>query len=136
MLFGKQKRTVVLHVDDEPDIRGLIYAALTPMGIEVKSAVDGPSGLEMAIKEKPDLILLDVRMPGMDGFAVCGTLRERPEFQNTPIFMITALSQVKDIERAVSQGATGYIIKPIDISKLRHKVIEILGKPPGAATAG
>jgi DNA-binding response OmpR family regulator len=127
-LFGKApKKTVVVHVEDEPDIRDLVHAALTPMGIEVLSAVDGKAGLELVIKEKPDLVLLDVRMPIMDGFAVCAELRERPDFIETPIFIVTALSQVKDIERAVQIGATGYILKPIDIAKLRHKVIEILG---------
>ena len=127
-LFGKKpKKTVVVHVEDEPDIRDLVQAALTPMGIEVMSAIDGKAGLELVIKEKPDLVLLDVRMPIMDGFSVCAELRERPEFLETPIFIVTALSQVKDIERAVQIGATGYILKPIDISKLRHKVIEILG---------
>jgi DNA-binding response OmpR family regulator len=126
--FGKKpKKTVVVHVEDEPDIRDLVQAALVPMGIEVLSAIDGKAGLELVIKEKPDLVLLDVRMPIMDGFAVCAELRERPEFIDTPIFIVTALSQVKDIERAVQIGATGYILKPIDIAKLRHKVIEILG---------
>lgn len=130
MLFGrKPRKTLVVHVEDEPDIRDMVRVALTPMGIDVKSAIDGPTGLQMVIDEKPDLVILDVRMPGMDGFAVCAELRGRPEFALTPIFMCTALSQVKDIERAVQQGATGYIIKPIDIGKLRHKVIEILGKP-------
>lgn len=132
MLFGrKPRRTVIVHADDEPDIRLLIQAALGPMGMTVLSARDGQEGLDLIVKEKPDLVLLDIRMPGLDGFQVCSVLRNHPEHKDTPILMLTALSQVKDIERGAAVGATGYIIKPIDVAKLRHKVIELLG-PPGS----
>ena len=132
MLFGrKPRRTVIVHADDEPDIRLVIQAALAPLGMDVLSAANGEESLRLVIKEKPDLLLLDIRMPGMDGFQVCSALREHPDHKETPIVMLTALSQVKDIERGVSLGATGYMIKPIDVAKLRHKVIELLG-PPGS----
>ncbi len=130
MLFGrKPRKTVIVHADDEPDIRMVIHAALSPMGFEVLSAADGPESLKIAIKEKPDLILLDVLMPGLDGFTVCAAMREQPALKETPIIMLTALSQVKDIERGANVGATSYMIKPIDVAKLRHKVIELLGRP-------
>lgn len=129
-LFSKKPRkTTVVHVDDETDIRLLVQAALEPMGMQVLGAADGPSGLNLVIKENPDLVILDVMMPGMDGFAVCAALREHPAHKDTPIFLCTALSQVKHIEKASELGATGYIIKPIDVDKLRHKVIDVLGPP-------
>ena len=133
MLFGpKPRRTVIVHADDEPDIRLVIQAALAPLGIDVVSAANGEEGLRLVVKEKPDLVLLDILMPGMDGFAVCAALREHPQHKETPIVMLTALSQVKDIERSATVGATGYMIKPVDVSRLRHKIIELLG-PPSAS---
>lgn len=133
MLFGrKPRRTIIVHADDEPDIRLVIQAALAPLGIDVVSAANGEEGLRLAVKEKPDLVLLDILMPGMDGFAVCAALREHPDHRDTPIVMLTALSQVKDVERSATVGATGYMIKPVDVARLRHKIIELLG-PPSAS---
>ena len=130
MLFGKkQRRTLVVHVDDEPDICMLVQGALTPMGMDVLSASDGKTGLDLIIKENPDLVILDIMMPVMDGFTVCAALREHPNHKDTPIFLCTALSQIKHVEKASEIGATGYIIKPIDVDKLRHKVIDVLGPP-------
>ena len=128
MLFGrKPRRTVIVHADDEPDIRLLIEAALSPLGMQVFGAADGQEGLELILKEKPDLVLLDIRMPRLDGFQVCSVLRNHPDHRETPILMLTALSQVKDIERGATVGATGYIIKPIDVATLRQRVSELLG---------
>ncbi len=129
MLFGKKRRTLVVHVDDEADIRMLVRAALSPMGMDVISAEDGPSGLAIVLKEDPDLVILDIMMPGMDGFAVLESIRDNPKHKDTPIFLCTAMSQIKHVERAAAGGATGYIIKPIDVDKLRHKVIDVLGPP-------
>ena len=135
MFFSKKReKKLVIHVEDEPDIRQMVHSALTPMGLDVMSASDGPSGLALILKEKPDLVILDVRMPGMDGFAVCESVREQEGFADLPILMATAMSQVKDIERAVAAGASGYVLKPFDISKLRHKVISTLGRPEGSGS--
>jgi len=129
LFSSKPRKTLVVHVEDEPDLRMLVQAALEPMGMTVMSAADGKTGLDLVIKENPDLVILDVMMPVMDGFSVCAALREHPNHKDTPIFLCTSMSQVKHIEKASELGATGYIIKPIDIDKLRHKVIDVLGPP-------
>lgn len=134
--FGKKRdsaKKLVLHIDDEPDIRLMIEAALTPLGVQVFSAEDGVAGLALAKKERPDLILLDILMPGMDGYDTCLALRRLPPLKGTPILMLTALSQMKDVERAMAQGADGYVLKPVEVPKLREKVAEALKLPPPAS---
>lgn len=128
---GKREagKKLVLHIDDEPDIRALIRFSLEAIGVEVLSAADGPSGLKLAAKLKPDLVLLDIRMPTIDGFETCASLRKLPSMKGVPILMLTALSQLKDVERAMGEGADGYVIKPVEVPKLREKVAEALGLP-------
>jgi DNA-binding response OmpR family regulator len=125
-MAASNKPFVVLHVEDHADIRGIVTAALAPMGVTVLSAPDGLAGLELAIRETPDMILLDTMMPGMDGLTLCGKLRELPQFKTTPIFMLSTLNQSKDVERAMKQQATGYMTKPIDMNKLRHDVLGLI----------
>jgi CheY-like chemotaxis protein len=130
--FGKQRdssKKLVVHIDDEADIRLMIEAALAPLGVEVLGAPDGNAGLALAKKEKPDLILLDILMPGLDGYETCLHLRKVPGLKGTPILMLTALSQMKNVEKAMAQGADGYILKPFDMPQLRQKVAEALKIP-------
>ena len=127
--FGRKRdasKKLVLHIDDEPDIRTLIKAALEVTGLEVASAEDGPAGIKMARKERPDVVLLDIRMPTLDGFETLAALRKLPEMKGVPVLMLTALSQLKDVERAMGQGADGYVLKPVEVPKLREKVAEAL----------
>lgn len=133
--FGGKRdasKKLVLHVDDEPDIRTLIKLTLETMGLEVLSAPDGPSAIKQARKVKPDLVLLDILMPTLDGFETCAQLRALPAMKGVPILMLTALSQLKDVERAMGQGADGYVLKPIEVPKLRDKVREALKLPKPA----
>lgn len=126
--FGGPKRDpsrpLVVHVDDEPDIRLMIKAALTPLGVDVLSAEDGAAGIKLVDKEKPALVLLDIRMPGVDGFDACRAIKAKSP--GTIVLMLSALSQMKDVEKAVAQGADGYVIKPVEIPALRKKVSEAL----------
>jgi CheY-like chemotaxis protein len=122
-------KKLVLHIEDERDIRKMIALSLETLGVETMGADDGPEGIKIAKREKPDLILLDVRMPTLDGFETCAELRKVPALAKTPILMLTALSQMKDVERAMAQGADGYLLKPIEVPKLRQKVAQALGLP-------
>jgi two-component system response regulator VicR len=134
-LFGGKKSRatpLVLVVEDEPDIRGIITVVLRSMNLDVLGAADGPEGLTLALKERPDLILLDIRMPGMDGFDVCRSVKADKAGNKIPIVMVTAMGQHKDVEKALANGADGYIVKPIDNAKFRKKVAEVLKLPPGA----
>ncbi len=117
-----RKRPLVLHVDDDPAIREIIALTLENLGLDVLSAPDGPTGLNLARDKRPDLILLDIRMPGMDGFDTCHYLKTDPKTKATPVIMLTAMGQGKDVEKAIANGADAYIQKPIDFDKLQDKI--------------
>ena len=102
----------VLIVDDEHLIIKIIQFKLESSGFEVISAFDGVNGLQMAIKESPDIILLDIMMPGMNGYTVLDILKKDERTKNIPVIMVTARSQEVDKEKAESLGASAYIPKP------------------------
>ena len=87
---------IILCVDDEKNNRDLLRAVLVPRGFEVVEAADGPSALAAAKEYHPSLILLDVMLPGLDGYAVCRALKEDPETQDIPVIMVTALMSKAD----------------------------------------
>jgi diguanylate cyclase (GGDEF)-like protein/PAS domain S-box-containing protein len=110
----------LLVVDDDDINRMLACAALEEAGFDVIEAGDGPAGLAAYADGAPDLILLDVMMPGMDGFEVCRRLREQGVSE--PIIMLTGLEDTASIEKAYDSGATDFISKPINWTLLRHRV--------------
>ncbi len=101
----------ILVVDDEELTTQLAKTFLEKHGFSVIIASDGETGLNLAEAENPDLILLDVMLPSMDGFEVCKKLKENDNFKNTPILMFTAKGLSSDIERGQAVGADEYIIK-------------------------
>lgn len=123
----------ILHVDDDENIRVLTALAFTLSGDgEVRSAASGGEALEvLSAGLKPDLILLDVMMPEMDGPAVLARVRELPDHQNTPVVFMTA--QTQDHERAglMALGATGVVIKPFDPMMLGWQVRTLLEDAAG-----
>lgn len=105
----------VLHVDDEEDIRVIAKLALeTVGGLEVIQCASGPEALELAPQAKPDLFLLDVMMPEMDGIQTLKLLRELPGFEQTPAFFMTAKVGSEDQEELLNCGAAAVIPKPFD----------------------
>ncbi|WP_022729507.1 PleD family two-component system response regulator [Fodinicurvata sediminis] len=104
----------ILVVDDTPVNVRLLEAKLTAEYFDVLTANDGPSALEVAEREIPDVILLDVMMPGMDGFEVCRRLRENPALGHIPVVMITALTDVSDRVRGLEAGADDFLSKPVN----------------------
>ena len=107
------QRTVLLIEDNEQN-RYLATFLLEKNGYKVISAVDGSSGLELASKVLPDIILLDIQLPSMDGYTVAGALRKMESVRHTPIIAVTSYAMVGDREKALAAGCTGYIEKPID----------------------
>ncbi|MHA1864216.1 MAG: response regulator transcription factor [Candidatus Thorarchaeota archaeon] len=103
---------LILVVDDEELTTQLAQTFLEKYGFRVIIASDGEAGLELAYAENPDLILLDVMLPSMDGFAVCKKLKEDANFKNTPILMFTAKGLSSDIAEGKAVGADEYIVKP------------------------
>ena len=117
----------VLVVDDEAFIRKMIEVRLKDAGFSVVEAQNGHEALEKVLSEKPSVIIMDVMMPGMDGFQACEMIRGTPEISDTPILMLTARGQMIDMERAMALGVREYITKPFSPRKLTEKVIDMLG---------
>ncbi|HEV7800046.1 MAG TPA: response regulator, partial [Burkholderiales bacterium] len=102
------EKPCVLVIEDEPIQRRLARAAIERYGMRVVEALDGPSGLEAFQRAKPDIVLLDVVMPGLDGFTVCTRLRALEPSATTPVLIMTALDDTASIERAYECGATDF----------------------------
>ena len=115
-------RPTVLIVDDDPVARLLAREALEQSGWSVEEAENGRLGLEVFIKRRPDLMLLDIMMPEMDGFTVCAELRKLPEGIHTPVLMMTGLEDYQSITQAYDAGATDFIVKPVNGLLLGHRV--------------
>lgn len=107
------KRTVVLIEDNEQN-RYLLTFLLEQSGYEVQSAADGARGIELARATTPSVILLDIQLPTMDGYAVARALRRHESLRSTPIIAVTSYAMPGDREKALASGCTGYIEKPID----------------------
>lgn len=116
----------VLIVDDESMARTLLRLMLVRAGFNVSEAEDGYDALEKIRKNRPDIILLDVMMPGMDGFAVCEKLRGNPETLSLPIIMLSAKTDLDSINKGLRAGATVYLTKPISPEDLTRHVREVL----------
>jgi len=116
----------VLVVDDESAIRLVCRVNLRSAGFETLEAGDGEAAIELARTERPDLILLDVMLPGLDGWEVAARLREIPETRTIPIVFLTARSAAPDELRGLEAGGLGYIAKPFDPIELAATVTTVL----------
>ena len=114
-------------VEDDATIRALLEMALLGAGYsDVASSARGDEGLEMIRREKPDLVLLDVMLPGLDGFSIARRVRESPELAATRIVMLTARTAPEDIVRGLDSGADDYVTKPFDRKVLLARVKAVL----------
>lgn len=118
--------TKVMVVDDEPDIRRLVGFSLKRRGYEVVEATDGLSACAMAEAEQPDIILMDVMMPIMNGFEASKRLKGNPATSGIPIVMLSAKSQVYEQEQGLESGAVSYICKPFTPAELVEQVTKHL----------
>ena len=116
----------ILVIEDEPHISKLVKFILEKNGFGVLQAFVGQEGLEMAKREKPHLIILDVMMPNMDGFEVAKKLTNMKETKNIPIIMLSSAAQFKDKMKGIESGAVDYITKPFDKEDLIAKVEEYI----------
>jgi DNA-binding response OmpR family regulator len=129
-LFKSKKKTSrarVLVVDDESDIVSTVQYRLEFCEFEVITAANGKEGLEKAANEKPDLILLDISMPVMNGHEMLERLKNSPELKDIPVIMFTAFSDAKDVAKAVELGVADYVTKPFDFTELMGKISNALG---------
>ena len=112
----------ILIVDDVHANLKILTAILESEGYKVRPVTNGPLALAVAEKEKPDLILLDIMMPAMDGFEVCRLLKANPNLCDVPVIFISALNETKDILKALTSGGVDYITKPFQAEEVRARI--------------
>jgi len=120
--------TKILVVDDENQMVLMVQMRLEAAGYEVITAYDGEEGLEKAKNENPDVIILDIMMPKMDGYQVCSHLKSDEQYQQIPIIILSAKTQKSDIEKSLEAGADAHVTKPFDPPVLLAKIKEVLDK--------
>lgn len=120
------KKYKILIVEDEPDIMELVMVTLSNDDYELIQAMDGLDGLEKGRTASPDLILLDIMLPKMNGYDICRELKNAPATKDIPIVMLTAFGQKREIEEGYKVKADDYIVKPFEPVKLRQRVKTIL----------
>ncbi|MFA5087849.1 MAG: response regulator [Candidatus Omnitrophota bacterium] len=120
----KAKR--ILVVDDDPVIIKLVETRLRAKGYEVMTSSEAPSGLEKALKQKPDLVILDVMMPIVNGYNFCRLLKTQEEFKKIPVVLLTSRAGGEDRKIGEEVGANAYLTKPFDMDDLQAKIKELL----------
>ncbi len=118
----------ILVAEDEKDIRELIAFTLRFAGFDVLLASNGVEAVEVAEAERPDLVILDVRMPRMSGYEVCRRLKENPQTASMPVVFLSAKGQDSEIQQGLESGAEEYILKPFAPDELIQQVRDILNR--------
>lgn len=124
--------TSILVVDDEPRYVRLMEANLLPEGYQVIKAYEGQKAVEIVAEKQPDLVLLDVMMPGLDGFQACERIRE---FSQVPIIMVTAKGEEQDRVKGLDRGADDYVVKPFSATELLARVRAVLRRAQVSGSA-
>ena len=120
--------TKVLYIEDKNDNRMLVRRVLMAEDIDVIEAESADDGISLAQREKPDLILMDINMPGKDGYTATNDIRQLPELDHIPIVALTANVMKGDKERSIDAGCDGYIPKPIDVDRFPIQVMNYIRK--------
>lgn len=124
----------ILIVEDHADMRELLSWQVELMGFIPVTAKHGKEGVEKAVAEKPQLILMDIMMPGMDGRETARALRGNPETKNIPILAATALFRDSDLKSCLDAGCNAYIVKPFTFQELQTKLREMIPRGDGTAS--
>jgi DNA-binding response OmpR family regulator len=119
----------VAVVDDDREVREWIGASLLALGYEVKVAANGLRLVSTLHVDRPDLILLDVMMSWIDGFELCRSIKQNPEFRDIPVVFMSGKTSPADVERGLACGAVDYFPKPLDMQRLLERVRELVGPP-------
>jgi CheY-like chemotaxis protein len=121
----------IVVVEDDENTVELYRRVLARMGHALVSADNGIDGLELCLRERPDLIITNIKMPRMDGWELCRRLRQHPEMQTTPILVVSGQHKPADVERHYAAGADQHLPKPFELDKLRTAISELLNLPEG-----
>ena len=119
-------RKVILVVDDSSTIRKFVSLSLSMQGFDVLTACDGMDALEKLPTKKVDLVITDLNMPNMDGFSFVKALRENPDYQDTPVIVLTSLPEEKNREEGARLGVTSYLMKPFKPERIQYEVAKCL----------
>ena len=122
-------KKIALVVDDEPMIRLMLSEMLSLVNFTVTQAEDGIEAMQKIMETRPDVIILDVMMPNMDGISVCKQLRHHPETADLPIIIVSGKAQMNDIEEGLEAGADRYLRKPVALAEFLQNVREIASGP-------
>ncbi len=120
----------ILLIEDNPDNLRLVQMLLGPLNVHLHLARDGPEGIAAAQAERFHLILLDIQLPGMDGYAVAAALRAHPGTAGVPLVAVTSYAMAGDRERALELGFTGYLEKPLDPGSFAEDILAFLRDAP------
>jgi DNA-binding response OmpR family regulator len=121
-LANTERRPLILVTDDDETARLVTREALESSGFDVVEAGDGREALDLFVREPPDLVLMDVIMPEMDGFATCAAIRNQPVGEYTPVLMMTGRDDVSSIRKSYDAGATDFITKPVNYKLLVYRL--------------
>jgi len=124
----QENRPRVVIADDDPDIRRLVEMTVTNAGCDVTVASDGEEALERVRESKPDLVILDVLMPRMDGWEVARALKSDPATREVPVMFLTSRGQEHDVLEGFDSGAVDYMVKPFSPRELQVRVRAVLAK--------
>jgi len=123
--MGSEKRTILI-VEDEESLLKLESILLTSKGFEVKGVIDGAAALKSISEELPDLVVLDIMLPGIDGFEVCRRIKSDPRTAQIPVVMLTAKKSVQDQKRGEEVGADAYITKPFKSAQVVETIMKLI----------
>lgn len=118
-------KTVVI-VDDEPAMVDMLTTFLTMKGFQVHGAYTGMAGLDAIERVHPDIVLLDLMLPDIDGFEVCRRLRSNPAYASLPVVIISARAETEAVERAMGAGANAYMVKPLRFPELLEEIAKLV----------
>jgi len=122
----RNNRETILVIEDDPDICGFAARLFQLEGYRVLQAEDSETGLRLVRKKRVDLVLLDLRLPKIDGWTVLKELKSNPELSSIPVVVFTASAAASQRNRALAEGAAAYLVKPLSAAKLRKTVAHIL----------
>ena len=134
--YSTLAKPTILVVEDEAPLMTLLRYNLEKQGFKVEEAADGQEALLRVSEQRPDLVLLDSKLPALSGIEVCRQLRRRPNTRDLPIIMVTARTEDQDAVRALDTGADDYIAKPFVMDSLLARIRALLRRSGGAATKG